>query len=98
MGSRVCGGAVVWAGGMCVVRGCVFVYGAREDCGGCLLGGITMGVWCAEQVVSEDGKKLRRAQPLPDVDLEEVQVLFRGGGQGVWGWHGVVVAIQGRLA
>lgn len=26
------------------------------------------------QVVSEDGKKVRRVQPLPDVDLEEVQV------------------------
>jgi hypothetical protein len=26
------------------------------------------------QVVSEDGKKVRRVHPLPEVDLEEVQV------------------------
>lgn len=32
-------------------------------------------MWCVRQVVSEDGKKVRRVQPLPDVDLEEVQVV-----------------------
>jgi truncated hemoglobin YjbI len=36
------------------------------------LGGAWGGTNC--QVVSEDGKKVRRVHPLPEVDLEEVQV------------------------
>jgi hypothetical protein len=48
-----------------------------------VLGGLTPGVcvcvatWCATQVVSEDGKKVRRVHSLPDVDLEEMQVFLR---------------------
>jgi hypothetical protein len=35
-----------------------------------------LGAWdcCNCQVVSEDGKKVRRLHPLPEIDLEEVQV------------------------
>jgi La-related protein 7 len=39
----------------------------------CSILGYQLACLLVEQVVSDDGKKVRRVQPLPDVDLEEVQ-------------------------